>query len=139
MLSEDDRKFLMPSDYESHNEERLVQLADARRRDKAREAKADDLYARYSDAWMAENALLHLEEVVEIGLDPAYKGSADSFMSDFAADFSWDEDAIRQMRSILDDPRFDPVHEHFIKELDFNLRGALGRMVAQAEEFHEEG
>jgi len=137
MLSDNDREYLRPSDYETYSEERLVQIAAARRRDAAREKKATDLYAKYTDAWMAENALLHLEEVVEIGLDPAYDGKVESFLCDFASNFSWDEDSVRQMRSILDDPRFAPVHEHFQKQLSFNLRGELQRMIEQSKEFYE--
>jgi len=108
----------------------------ARERAVAREAKASALYTECTDAWMAEQALLHLEEVVEVGLDPVYKGSADSFMNDWAADLSWDEDASRQLRSILDDPRFEPVERHFRTQLGFDLRSCLKQMLDQTNEYY---
>jgi hypothetical protein len=134
MLTDDDRRYLQPRDYEHYTEDRLVQIADARRRHDACEAKASENWTPYSDEWMAENALLELEDIVANGLNPVYD-EPEEYLSDFFSNFTWDPDRSRyEMRSILNDPRFIPVNEYFNEQLGLDLKAILEQAIETGDE-----
>ena len=111
---------LSENDLDHCDGQRLKQIAAARRKCDRRAKAADVLYVRYTDAWMAEQALMHLEEIVKDGLDSAYKGNIGEFLCDWYIDLCH-----REVRSILDDPRFEPVAAHFQEKYACDLRAEL--------------
>ena len=132
-LTDDDRRYLRPVDHLWYSEERLIDIADARRKNEAREAKASEKWTEYSDEWMAENALLELEEIVRNGLPSVYEDErlegqtpADAYLSDFFTNFTWDpKSEAYEIRSVLNDPRFIPVNKYFVEQLGLDLRAVL--------------
>jgi hypothetical protein len=82
-------------------------------------------YAIFSDQWFAELQLLKLEGISKQGLWSCYSSFQD-YLCDFYPNFEWRRDAMcRQIRLMLNDPRFPSIASKIQELFSFDLKVEL--------------
>jgi hypothetical protein len=94
---------------------------------------------RHSDEWFAESQILGLQADAELGLMDCYSGFDFDWLCGFYAGFEWNFAAqSRQIRLVLDDPRFPAIAEKIQAEFGFDLRAELETAEPESSRFAAE-